>query len=78
MHYHLEAHIEISMAVVLQVGEISEQPEPPKNFSKCSSFKGKPLSNSESKKNYNSFFLNCQVGKTYLFDYYCLFSLPDF
>lgn len=55
MHCYLEAHMDIGMAVVLQVGEISEQPKPPKNFPKCSNFKGEPLSKPESKDNYKSF-----------------------
>lgn len=40
MHCHLETHMDIGMAVVLQVGEISEQPIIPKDFPKCSNFKG--------------------------------------
>lgn len=55
MHCYLEAHMDIGMAVVLQVGEISEQPKPPKNFPKCSNFNGEPLFKPKSKDNYKSF-----------------------
>lgn len=55
MHCHLEAHMDIGMAVVLQVGEISEQPKPPKSFPKCSNFKRESLYKSESKKHFNGF-----------------------
>lgn len=55
MHCHLEAHMDIGMAVVLQVGEISEQPKPPKDFPKCSNFKRESLYKSESKEHFNGF-----------------------
>lgn len=45
----------IGMAVVLQVGEISEQPKPPKDFPKCSNFKRESLYKSESKEHFNGF-----------------------
>lgn len=47
--------MDIGMAVVLQVGEISEQPKPPKDFPKCSNFKRESLYKSESKEHFNGF-----------------------
>lgn len=64
MHCYLEAHMDIGMAVVLQVGEISEQPKPPKNFPKCSNFNGEPLFKPKSKDNYKSFLQFPEVQKT--------------
>lgn len=59
MHCHLEAHMDIGMAVVLQVGDISELPKPPMDFPTCSNFKGKSLSKSSDKsksaENHNNF-----------------------
>lgn len=56
MHCHLETHMDIGMAVVLQVGEISEQPKLPKDFPKCSNFKGTKFSDkSPSEQKYQNF-----------------------
>jgi hypothetical protein len=38
MHCHLETHMSMGMAVVLQVGEPHEMPQHPQNFPKCSNF----------------------------------------
>lgn len=38
MHCHLETHMNMGMAVVLQVGEPDEMPNYPQNFPKCSNF----------------------------------------
>ncbi|XP_061193764.1 uncharacterized protein LOC133201995 [Saccostrea echinata] len=50
LHCHLETHMNIGMAVVLQVGELYEMPELPSHFPKCSNFHldsvSLPLSNS--------------------------------
>lgn len=64
MHCHLEAHMDIGMAVVLQVGEISEQPKPPKDFPKCSNFKRESLYKSESKEHFNGFLQLPEIEKT--------------
>lgn len=56
MHCHFETHMDIGMAVVLQVGEISEQPKLPKDFPKCSNFKGTKFSDkSPSEQKYQNF-----------------------
>ncbi|XP_065929673.1 uncharacterized protein [Magallana gigas] len=64
MHCHLEAHMDIGMAVVLQVGEISEQPKPPKDFPKCSNFKRESLYKPVSKEHFNGFLQLPEVENT--------------
>lgn len=38
MHCHLETHMSVGMAVVIQVGDPMEMPELPDNFPMCSSY----------------------------------------
>ena len=37
-HCHIEAHIDIGMGIIIQVGKKSDFPKPPKNFPKCGSW----------------------------------------
>ena len=34
-HCHIAFHMEMGMSLVIQVGEVDEMPEPPKNFPRC-------------------------------------------
>lgn len=38
MHCHIDWHLGIGMAFVIQVGELDDIPPPPKNFPKCRNF----------------------------------------
>ena len=37
-HCHIEYHVDIGMGIIIQVGDKSEFPKPPKNFPKCGSW----------------------------------------
>ncbi|RUS74771.1 hypothetical protein EGW08_017469, partial [Elysia chlorotica] len=38
LHCHIEYHVDIGMGILIQVGDKSEFPKPPKNFPKCGSW----------------------------------------
>ncbi|GFR76640.1 laccase-4-like, partial [Elysia marginata] len=38
LHCHIEYHVDIGMGLMIQVGDKSEFPKPPKNFPKCGSW----------------------------------------
>lgn len=40
-HCHLDFHLQVGMAGILQVGELKDLPKPPENFPQCRNFQPK-------------------------------------
>ena len=39
LHCHVETHVEIGQAAIMQIGDYEDMKEPPKNFPKCGNFR---------------------------------------
>lgn len=53
MHCHLDTHMSVGMALVLQIGETDDMPHPPSNFPRCLNYPANLEPDSHSKSGSN-------------------------